>query len=337
MRKLVLVISIMFITICLYSCNNNVTKEDTFYSFSTFIDLSITSETEEKCDEVISKIKDLFQYLDKEFDPNNRYDDINNIYVINHTNEYVKVSDNLFNILKVACEMTSKTLGFFNPFMGKITYKYKELLKKSQLEINDDDIPTNEFLLLELEIANNTSISFNDEKKMVKRNGKGLIDLGAIAKGYALEATKEIINEYGIKTYLINAGTSSIMLGEKNSISTGSYYNIGIKNIDDTILKVKNKDVGTSSILEQYVDVINGQGKKRYHHIINPKTGFPENMYDIITLIGSDSLLLDVFSTAFISMSLDDIKSLSKDNDFDVIIYKDNNLVYSSNEDNIYE
>ena len=123
-----------------------------------------------------------------------------------------------------------------------------------------------------------------------------MLDLGACAKGYALMKVKEYLDSHSIKTYLINGGSSSIIVGEKEKSQN---YKIGIREVDNFVLERKNKALGTSSLLEQYI-IINDNV---YHHIINPKNGLCANYYDTVVLVGLNALDLDIYSTALFVMN----------------------------------
>jgi thiamine biosynthesis lipoprotein len=101
----------------------------------------------------------------------------------------------------------------------------------------------------------------------VTRVGEAEIDLGGIAKGYALDIAKQYLDSKKVTKYIIDAGSSSILLGEKDT--KDGLFNIGLKDIKNAYLKAKNCFVSTSGTSEQ-LTVIDGV---KYSHIVNPKTG----------------------------------------------------------------
>lgn len=323
---ILILVSLLATVLTQIACDNSCYKKGTIYALSTYIDIEIYASDETICEETYTYVEKIYKDINKLADSYTEYEGINNIYTINNTNEEVIIDTKLFDLLKYAVYYQETTNGYFNPFMGDLNNLYKDIINK----VNDiSNIELEEKIKIELNKTNNTKLVFNKEKLSVRRIGEGKIDLGAIAKGYATQLAKEYLLKNGITEYLINAGASSIALGEKNN---SSYYNVGINSIDNVILKVKNRDIGTSSILEQLITY----NETTYHHIINPYTGKPENYYDIVTIIGKDSILLDAFSTAMMSMSLEEIKSFSETMEINVILYKDNKLLYASKKENIY-
>ena len=113
---------------------------------------------------------------------------------------------------------------------------------------------------------------------------------------------KEYLDEVDITHFIIDAGMSSILVGEK---PIDDFYSVLVSNTGD-VKKIKNCCFGTSSVLTQKIEY-NGT---IYHHIINPKTGKPENYYKTVCVIGDDPLLIDALTTAFISMKEEEIKEV---------------------------
>jgi len=126
---------------------------------------------------------------------------------------------------------------------------------------------------------NNSSIFLENEKQK--------IDVGGIAKGYAADELRNIILKNGIKSALINLGGNILVVGTKED---GTPWNVGIQ---DPLkmrgefaltISVINKSVVTSGNYERYFY----KDCKRYHHIINPSTGYPSESEIISATIISD-------------------------------------------------
>ena len=322
-----LIVFLLLIIICLISCSKLKEKKDTFVAMSTYIDITLYGEEMEILDEAYDEIKELYKYIHKLSDPYNAYNGVNNLYTINNSNEYLYVDFYLFDMISIANSLKTVSKGYFNPFMGRLNNIYKDIINKNH---SKNDILNENIIIEELEIINNTDIELDEENIKIKRIGNGQIDLGAIAKGYATEKAKEILEKYNINSYIINAGNSSLLLGTKNE---NDYFNVGIKNIDNFSIKVMSKAIATSSIYEQQTII----DEEVYHHIINPYNGKPSNNYDIITLIGSDSTAQDALSTAFMSMTIDEIKEICDKYNYDVLVFKNNKLLFSSSLEQIYE
>ena len=167
-----------------------------------------------------------------------------------------------------------------------------------------------------------TSVQFLEENN-VKKIGEAEIDLGAVAKGYALDKVKQYLDSKNYTKYLVDAGSSSILLGEKNG---GKDFKIKVSNLDNTYLKLKNCFISTSSYDKQAVEI----DGVNYSHIINPVNGSAINENDAVIVISDKGYLGDILSTAFINESIDSIKELEKHFEVKTIVIKDKTIAYKN-------
>lgn len=135
--------------------------------------------------------------------------------------------------------------------------------------------------------------------------GRG-IDLGAVGKGFAAECSADALRAAGITQAVINLGGNITVLGDKN----GEGYLIGIRNPEGGLfgtVRVSDCSVVTSGGYERYFEY---QGR-RYHHILDPRTGYPaESGLISATAISSDHLLADILSTVFFLCGEDESRRL---------------------------
>ena len=312
--NLILLILCMII---LLSCDND-KKEKTatgsVYAFSTLIDISITSSDAEND---LNNIKEIILDTHKLCDNFEEYEGINNVCTLNRVRNHVAVPDELMKLLVYCVSIRHDTDKYFEYYIGSLSNMYKKLIESGSV----DDIPSDEEIALELEKIKNTKFYHHDDNTL-SLNGDGLIDFGAIGKGYALSKALDYLKTHNIKTYLINAGSSSIIVGEKEN---SKEYRIGVREVDDLILEKKNKAIGTSSLLEQNV-IIND---KLYHHIVNPFTGYNDYYYDTVVVVGDDPLLMDVYSTVLFMMDEEKVKIMVDYFSLDeVYLCKDKKVIY---------
>ncbi len=133
-------------------------------------------------------------------------------------------------------------------------------------------------------------------KGKVKFRKKGMrITFGAVLKGYALMRARDILIKNGIKSALVNAGGEVMVVGVKDD---GSRWKIGIRNPRGKgiigVLYLSNESVSTSGDYERFFEV----GGVRYHHILNPKTGYPARKVCFVSVVDSDPMKADILSTA---------------------------------------
>ncbi|MDE7263637.1 MAG: FAD:protein FMN transferase, partial [Anaeroplasmataceae bacterium] len=297
------------------SCSQKEQKETyTFYAMDTFI--SLTFYNTENSEELARGVEDIY------INYSNVADDFQSgisgftVFDLNQKREG-EISEELVELLKFSVLMQKETNGYYNPFIGRLSHLWKEALENKRLVETD-------IIQIEIEIMNQTSLEI--EGLYVRLVGNGNVDLGGVAKGYATSKVKEYLDSMDCHSYLLNAGSSTIVLGNKN----GDDFTVGLSKATASgyfeILKMKETSISTSSIKEQSV-LIDGI---RYSHLLNPKTGWPALFYDTVSIIGEDSKVLDAYSTALFAMDLEELKAFLEEKNLNGIVSKDNNTLYKS-------
>lgn len=315
MKKIVyLFIFIITITL-LSSCSSYTAYEcPPLYVFDTTVSMVFYDQSDYK--NYYKEIKSKFNEISRATNDYQSNENNTSIYDLNLNREVE--SDILADIINCALEYMNMTNGYYNPFIGRLSHQWKDVIKSSDLNPLSNDVINNE-----LNIMNSTSVTIEGNK--ITLNGDGNIDLGGIVKGYALEWAINYLKGNNVNKYYIDCGQSSIYVGDIDvNIALSKPY----ENDNIFVFKSSNIGVGTSSPKYQY-RIINDV---RYHHLINPFTGYPANYYDSVNVISNDNILNDVLSTTLFVMELEDIKALIKDIDCNILLYKDNEIVYQRNE-----
>ena len=268
MKKIAFSLPLLAIAITSCSTNNKVIESKVF-CFDTLTEVRLYEGNK-------TNIKDIENILNKISDITDNYESKSNngVYQINQTNEEIVVDEELYQLLQDSLDMAANGVDNFSPFCGSLSKKWKEALAKKEIL---SETVINE----ELSKINNTTLTLK-ENNVVQRTGDAEIDLGAVAKGYALDLVNNYLQENNITSYLINAGSSSIALGEKKT--KDGLFTIGLKEVKNAYIKAKNCFVSTSSIYEQGV-TIDGV---TYSHIVNPKTGSAINENDGVIVLSSN-------------------------------------------------
>lgn len=163
-------------------------------------------------------------------------------------------------------------------------------------------------------------------------NNKNKFDFGGVGKGYASDIATSILKNNGAKSAIIALGGNISLIGEKPNKSS---FLVGIKypdkNIDDQIATLSLKDcfvVTSGSYERSFV-----KNNKTYHHIIDPKTGYPvDNELLSVTIINKNGTQADILSTALFVMGVEKALELKNSNimNFDaVFITKDKKIIYT--------
>ena len=132
------------------------------------------------------------------------------------------------------------------------------------------------------------------EDRLEKTRPDIRIDLGAIAKGYAIAQAVSVLKAHGVKSALVDAGGDVYALGKKGS----RYWHVGIKGPRETkvlgYLEAEDTAVVGSGDYERFFT----ENGVRYHHIFDPRTGYPADGLSGITLIAPDPTAADGWATA---------------------------------------
>lgn len=201
--------------------------------------------------------------------------------------EYVKVHPDTFDLLQASVHFAELSKGTFD-------ISARPIVELWGIGKKGNRIPAPREIAGVKPLVNFRDIVLDEKSNsvMLRRPGQAL-DLGGIAKGYAADEVRRILSEGGIKDAVINLGGTVIAMGTPRTI--------GIQDprkdtgIPMGRLRISDLALVTSGSYEKYL-IRDGV---RYHHIIDPRTGFPaQSGLFGVTLIGQSAMVLDALSTA---------------------------------------
>lgn len=266
---------------------------DTFVSF-TIYDTDGKSSAEEICTGAVGMLNKLDDMLSR-----TKSDSLITRINDNAYSSAVDVDAATYNMLKSCTELSDLTDGAFDITLGNISDMWG-FGKENTVKPDDAELK---------KLAgrkNYKNIVFNAEKQTVAFSSDGFsIDLGAAAKGYAMDMLDSYLRNSGVTSAVVDFGGSILTIGENN----GESWNITIT-ADET-----NSPVGTLKTNEGYIATSNGAKRYveydgvKYHHIIDPATAYPADSGIKSCTVYSDSgLISDALSTAFFVMGADKAK-----------------------------
>ena len=287
-------------------CSCATPKQRLSKTFIDYFDTAITVIGYDSKDNFDSNCEIIEQNLSKYhrlFDIYNSYDDLVNLYVVNqNAGKTVKVDVELIEFLSLCKDMYRLTNGKTNVALGSVLSIWHNARNESVLP--DMENLTTAAKHCDIE---NVIIDSENQTVMLKDSSMSL-DVGAIAKGYALQNIVSVLEQQGVTGYAINAGGMVMCLGVRGD---GSDWSVGIenpKNTSEILLSITPGDLAvvTSGTYQRYFE----KDGVRYHHIINPDTLMPENDYLSVTVLTEDCGLGDALSTALFNMSVEEGKAL---------------------------
>ena len=221
--------------------------------------------------------------------------DLSEISTINK-NGGGRISTETADLLRTACDLYDLTDGAFDMTVNPLVSAWG-FYSRDYTVLTESDVTGL------LTSVGSDKLIFNGDKVVFSVPGMA-VDLGGIGKGYASDRLRAILTEYGITSALASLGGNVVAYGAKPD---GSDWNIAVQDPDAPngyigILQVSDKMVVTSGGYQRYFE----SGGKIYHHILDPKTGFPaESGLKSVTIVSEDGTLADGLSTALFVMGKD--------------------------------
>jgi thiamine biosynthesis lipoprotein len=127
------------------------------------------------------------------------------------------------------------------------------------------------------------------------------INLGSLAKGFIIDKIVEYLVSEDIESGFVNAGGDMRIFGQKKPLRIGIQHPRNNRNELIGVMNIKNKAVVTSGDYERFFEL----DGKRYHHILDPKTGYPAEGTVSVSVVAPTALFADAYSTALFLMEPD--------------------------------
>lgn len=320
-RKKQGIILIICFTLLLVGCSNNQAsnvKLKTGYKLGTVIRIKIYHPQAEKL------AQDSFTLIDEIENKMSSHVDNSEINKINRFagQKAVKVSSDTYYIIKRALDYAQLSAGAFDPTIGPLVQLWGIGTKEEQ-------VPHKEKITKKLAVVDYKRVKLMKENKVLLPKAGMRLDVGGIAKGYAADRVIAYLKEKGVKSAYVDIGGNVSVLGTKEN---NDQWTIGIQDPKKergellAALEVKNKTIVSSGNYERYFIE---QGT-RYHHILNPKTGYPARKEVIgTTIVAKNSLKADALSTTVYVLGLKRGLSLVKDLEgVEAVVVTEDNKVY---------
>ena len=230
--------------------------------------------------------------------------------------------------LKISSEVSGlieKAIGFCNVTNGAFDITVKPLVDLWAEAKKTGTVPSKEAVREAVEKTGYRDIIIDNEAGTIAfaRDGMAL-DLGGVAKGYAVDRAVSELRSNGVGNAIVNCGGDMYCLGRR---SDADRWKVGIRHPrdkDDIILELnlENRAVDTSGDYEKYFMA----GGKRYSHIIDPRTGYPVGG-DIVSasVMADDSATSDAFATAMCVLGRDGLNVINTIGGLDAIIVTEQN------------
>lgn len=298
--------------------NSSQPLTDKQFCLDTIVQISLydshSSDILNHCFDICNEYELIFSATDKNSE----------LYKINHSQKKLEcqpISDDLYQVISEGLYYSQLSNGHFDITIGAVSSLW-------DFQSDTPQLPDQGQLQEKL-----TTVSYQNillEKNSIRYlNEETMIDLGGIAKGYIADKIKEYLLKQDVNSAIINLGGNILCIGEKS----GKDFVIGLTDPTATSnsllsLNIADLSVVTSGTYQRYFEI---EGK-RYHHILDPQTGYSyDNGLAAVTIISTSSIQGDALSTICFALGKDEgIKFLdSLEGVYGCFVDNDNQISYS--------
>lgn len=243
-------------------------------------------------------------------------------YPVSGTADTWHISEDLAALLSEGLDITRESDGAFDIAIAPLTSLW-------DFTAEDPKVPDDAAIQKALPLCSSDGVTI-DGQDITLPSDDIQFDVGAIAKGYIADRMKDLLVKKGVKSAIINLGGNVLCIG---SNPDGTPFKVGIqkpfadRNETEAVMDITGKSVVSSGIYERCFK----QNGKLYHHILNPKTGYPyDNSLISVTIISDQSVDGDALSTTCFALGLEDgLKFAEKKGVQAVLITEDYELHYT--------
>lgn len=296
-KKWIAIVSIVIILFISFGLINKGRSTEpikkTNYIMGTIMNLTIYDNGD---DETVESAFDVIRDIEKKMSLNIEDSEINKINKTATTP--VSMSKDTEFVIKKSYDYSKLTDGHFDVTIGP-------LVELWGIGSEDARVPSEDEINSALEKVDYKNIELNDKTIKLLKDDM-VLDLGGIAKGYAADKVADYLREKNISRAIVDLGGNIFALGSKEN---GVDWSVGIQNpFDETrgeflgLVRISNKSVVTSGVYERYLE----ENGKKYHHILDPFTGYPvDNELMSVTIVSDKSIDGDALSTGAFSLGLE--------------------------------
>ncbi len=206
----------------------------------------------------------------------------------------VAVAPETFQVVTTALEFSRFSGGAFDITIGPLRDYWKEVEEQHR------ELPEPAEVASLQELVDYRQVELDTELPGVRLVQEDMaLDLGGVAKGYAVDRGAEVLRKHGLESAMVDAGGDIAVVGYRPG---GEDYRIGVQHPRQegavmAVLEISDTMVMTSGDYQRYIE-LEGQ---RFHHIIDPNTGYPARSGVIsATVVGDRALEVDMMATALV-------------------------------------
>ena len=295
MRKTTPEFAVLLPFLLLSGCSQGKALSESFFAFDTAFEIRVYDGNKQ----AIEQVKDLLLNISGDLNANAREAE-DGLFALNRDRHLSNPSPYLLECLQLAVSYRDATSKYYSPFLFDLSTLNKLAIANGQL-LDEKTIAE------EIGKSNSTSVSFDGG---ISIQGEASIDLGGIAKGYALDKAKAVFDGLGCSAYMVYAGSSSLLFGDTGE--AGKSFTLSLRDYPLYKVGTKKSSASVSSVFEQG-KIIDG---KMHSHIIDPHDGSDVSDHSLVLVVSPEAdepdlnARLDAYSTAAMNMDESQMEEL---------------------------
>jgi thiamine biosynthesis lipoprotein len=286
----------------------------------TRVSVELWQDDEARGRELVNEVMEEYRRIDRQM---STYKPASEISLVNAraAETPMVIGAELYSMIDRSLQLSVASHGAFDITYDSVGYLYDFRARKRPTELEIEE---------HLGAVDYRHVVLDPAKSTVHFTQPGVrINLGGIAKGYAVQHAADLLRAKGVEHALLNAGGDTRVIGDRR----GQPWIVGIRhprleNEVITRLPIVDEAISTSGDYERFFE----EDGKRYHHVINPRTGKPTEGILTVTVIGPDGTMTDGLDTAIFVLGAEEgLEMIKKYPEYEAIVVDSTGKVsYSS-------
>lgn len=291
MSRLLQLPALLLAAALLYGCDTEPTvTERTFLAFGTLVEVTVVGAQTEAAEAAIDAVQQDFEWMHATWHPWEA-SALSRVNMLLGTGEWFSAAPSVLPLLEAARKLERSSGGRFNPAIGKLV----QLWGFDDSPAPDATPPPDSQIGALVQAKPSLADIERDGIRLRSTNPEVVLDFGAFAKGYAIDRAIALLQSHGIHNAIVNAGGDLRAIGSRGERA----WRIGIRaprggGILASVEIRGDQSVFTSGDYERFFEF---QGR-RYHHILNPATGYPAEGITSVTVLTRQGARADAAATA---------------------------------------
>ena len=314
---------VALIFVCFSGCNRPSVHRAEFYVFGTIVEVVIADTTQDQAERAFTDIQQQLQAMHRNWhawEPG-QLTEVNQAFAEGRS---ISANDDLIELVQIATTAERLSNGLFNPALGGLVALWG--FHTSQYPVMGPPPARIEIEQLLHQQPSATNITINGSQ-LSSSNRAVQLDLGGIAKGYAVDLICRYLLSEGLTSAMVNAGGDLKAIGNKGD----SPWRVGVQIPGNQIIGTVDLEGSEAVFTSGNYQRFRQDAGQRYAHILDPTTGWPVTEVASATVIASEGWQADAAATALVITGSANWSEIANAFELeDVLITDENGVIYAT-------